>query len=140
MHMQGSPATMQHQPQYGNVLEEVKAFLSERAEAALDAGISPEHIMLDPGIGFGKRREDNLALIAGLREFAELGYPLLLGTSRKRFMGSLCDESEPTELLGATCATTALGVAAGVRVFRVHDVQPNRQAAVVAWSIARYQN
>lgn len=137
MHMQGSPETMQRQPHYDDVLAEVEAFLLERAAAARAAGICAEHILLDPGIGFGKRREHNLALLAGLPRLAGLGYPLLLGTSRKRFMGSLCEETDPTELLGATCATTALGTAAGVRVFRVHDVKANRQAARVAWAVGR---
>jgi dihydropteroate synthase len=137
MHMQGSPQSMQRQPHYDDVLAEVEAFLLERAEAARAAGVAAGRILLDPGIGFGKRREDNLALLAGLPRLAKLGYPLLLGTSRKRFMGSLCEETEPTELLGATCATTALGTAAGVRVFRVHDVKANRQAVTVAWAVSR---
>jgi dihydropteroate synthase len=135
MHMQGTPGTMQQNPTYGDVVEEVREFLLERAAAAQFAGVQKEQILLDPGIGFGKTREHNLALLAGLHRFVETGYPILLGASRKRFMGSLCRETEPKNLVGATCATTAFGVAAGVRVFRVHDVRANRQAADVAWAI-----
>jgi dihydropteroate synthase len=138
MHMQGTPATMQQRPRYENVLGEVEAFLRERMQAAIDAGVPKELIWLDPGIGFGKRREDNLALLNGLRRLAGLGAPLLLGASRKRFMGRLCAQDDPEQLLGATCASTALGVAAGVRMFRVHDVAANRQAADVAWHISHY--
>ena len=135
MHMQGEPATMQLAPHYDDVVAEVTAFLAARAQAALAAGLQPDQILLDPGIGFGKRRSDNLALLAGLDRIVALGYPVLLGASRKRFMGHLCNEREPTELLGATCATTALAVAAGVSVVRVHDVKPNRQAADIAWAL-----
>lgn len=135
MHMQGEPATMQQSPDYQDVVDEVAAFLKDRLRAAHDAGIDEEHVLLDPGIGFGKRREHNLELLANLERLVAIGRPLLLGTSRKRFMGSLCAETDPTRLVGATCATTALGVAAGVRLFRVHDVAPNRQAADVAWAL-----
>lgn len=135
MHMQGTPQTMQDDPQYDDVVAEVEAFLTERAWAAEAAGVSRDKIILDPGIGFGKTREHNLKLLACLERFVGLGYPILLGASRKRFMGSLCDIDIPAELIPATCATTALGVMAGVTVFRVHDVAANRQAAEVAWAI-----
>lgn len=135
MHMQGEPKTMQDAPSYEDVAAEALAFLDARALAAQEAGIAPGNIILDPGIGFGKRREDNLRLLAELGRFVDRGYPVLLGTSRKRFMGAICGESRPAELLGATVATTALGVAQGVKVFRVHDIRPNRQAADVAAAI-----
>lgn len=135
MHMQGQPETMQDKPCYENVVEEVYAFLLARALAAEAAGVSREQIVLDPGIGFGKRREDNLQLLAHLHRFVSSGYPVLLGTSRKRFMGSICNTDSPGELLHATVATTALGVMAGVSMFRVHDIEANRQAADVAWAI-----
>jgi dihydropteroate synthase len=138
MHMQGEPQTMQDSPDYGDVVSEVKAFLSERVEAAIQAGVKAESLMLDPGIGFGKRKRHNLQLLAALKEFNELGYPLLLGTSRKGFMGKICKIDEPSELIPATCASTALGVMAGVRAFRVHDVWQNRQAADVAWEILKH--
>ena len=135
MHSQGIPKNMQDNPYYEDVVLEVIEALKERVNTALAAGIKKEHIALDPGIGFGKRKQDNLDLLANLEALVELGYPVLLGTSRKRFMGSICDVSEPTELVTATAVTTALGVMAGVKVFRVHDIKENRQAADVAWAI-----
>src|SRR5690606_10673014 len=102
------------------VVEEVLAFLMERVEAARDVGVRPENIIIDPGIGFGKRRDDNLRLIRELGRFTATGYKVLLGASRKKFMGAICGESRPSELAGATIATTVLGVAAGVALFRVH--------------------
>ena len=138
MHMQGTPAIMQREPRYVDVVAEVRDFLLERAEAAERAGISRARLALDPGIGFGKNREHNLRLLAGLGELTAAGYAVLLGTSRKRFMGAICSATVPRELLGATCATTALAVAAGVKIVRVHDVKPNRQAADVAWAIGQF--
>lgn len=135
MHSVGTPKTMQDNPYYDQVVEEVLSHLQARVAAALAAGISHSQIMLDPGIGFGKRKEDNLALLAHLADLVGLGYPVLLGTSRKRFMGSICAVSEPAELVTATAATTALGVMAGVQLFRVHDVKENRQAADVAFAV-----
>jgi dihydropteroate synthase len=140
MHMQGTPATMQAAPSYADVVAETLDFLMQRAAAAEAAGIARSQIVIDPGIGFGKTREHNLQLLASLDRFVATGFPVLLGCSRKRFMGSLLvDEAgsapPPRDLVGATCATTALGVAAGVMLFRVHDVWLNRQAAEVAWAI-----
>lgn len=135
MHMQGTPKTMQDAPQYHDVVVEVLTFLLERAAAAEMAGVPSERILLDPGIGFGKRRDDNLDLIAALGRFVATGFPILLGTSRKRFMGSICNETVPERLMPATVATTAIGALKGVRVFRVHDVRENRQAADVAHAI-----
>jgi len=139
MHMQGTPKTMQNQPRYDDVLTEVIAALQQRIGEALAAGVLPENIAIDPGIGFGKRTQDNIDLLAHLNRFVELGYPVLLGTSRKRFMGSICNVNQPDELVTATAVTTALGVMAGVQMFRVHDVQANRQAADVAWAIKQAQ-
>jgi dihydropteroate synthase len=135
MHMQGTPETMQDDPRYDDVVAEVKAFLKSRAQVAQRAGVPRDKIILDPGIGFGKTREHNLSLLAHLSSFVRLGYPILLGASRKRFMGSLCNVAVPAELVPATCAATALGVMAGARLFRVHDVAANRQAAEVAWAV-----
>lgn len=135
MHIKGQPKDMQLAPHYENVVTEVLAHLRERVDAALVAGVAKHNIAIDPGIGFGKRKQDNLELLAHLDKFVATGYPVLLGTSRKRFMGSLCDASEPAELVSATAATTALGVMQGVQMFRVHDVKENRQAADVAWAI-----
>ncbi|MDD1633682.1 MAG: dihydropteroate synthase, partial [Methylococcaceae bacterium] len=139
MHSQGTPKTMQENPYYDDVVQEVIEVLKKRINAALNAGIKKENIALDPGIGFGKRRQDNLDLLAHLDAIVALGFPVLLGTSRKRFMGTLCDVTDPSELVTATAVTTALGVMAGVRIFRVHDVKENRQAADVAWAIKQRQ-
>ncbi|MGH8609226.1 MAG: dihydropteroate synthase, partial [Gammaproteobacteria bacterium] len=135
MHMQGAPSTMQQDPQYGDVVDEIRAFLLERADSAIAAGVPCGNIIIDPGIGFGKTPEHNLALLKNLPRFVGSGYPVLLGASRKRFMGAICNEPQPSKLEGATCASTAMGVVAGVRIFRVHDVAMNRQAADVAWAI-----
>lgn len=135
MHMQGIPENMQDDPYYDDVVLEVIDKLKARVTEALDTGIKKENIALDPGIGFGKRREDNINLLAHLDKLVALGYPVLLGTSRKRFMGSLCSVTEPAELVTATAVTTALGVTSGVKIFRVHDVKENRHAVDVAWAI-----
>ena len=135
MHIKGQPKDMQIAPHYEDVVAEVLMHLQERIEAALAVGVAKHNIVIDPGIGFGKRKQDNLELLAHLDEFVATGYPVLLGTSRKRFMGKLCHVTEPAELVSATTATTALGVQQGVQMFRVHDVKENRQAADVSWAI-----
>jgi dihydropteroate synthase len=135
MHSLGTPKDMQDNPCYIDVVQEVLDALKENIESALKAGIKKEAIVIDPGIGFGKRKQDNLDLLAHLDMLVALGFPVLLGTSRKRFMGAICDVTEPSELVTATAVTTALGVMAGVQMFRVHDVKENRQAADVAWAI-----
>ena len=135
MHSRGAPKTMQDNPYYEDAVREVIKVLEQRIDAALTAGIKKENIALDPGIGFGKRKQDNLDLLAHLDAIVALGFPVLLGASRKRFMGALCNVKDPSELVTATAVTTALGVMAGVQVFRVHDVKENRQAADVAWAI-----
>ncbi len=116
-------------------MSEVRDQLAARVEAALAAGVRESAILLDPGIGFGKLAEHNLALLAGLDRLLALGFPVLLGTSRKRFLAELSGGLAPTQLMPATCATTAIGVMAGAGVFRVHDVAGNRQAADIAWAI-----
>jgi dihydropteroate synthase len=135
MHSQGTPKTMQDNPYYKNVVREVIEALKKQTDTALKAGIRKANIAIDPGIGFGKRKQDNLDLLAHLDDLVALGFSVLLGTSRKRFMGTICDVTEPSELVTATAVTTALGVMAGVWIFRVHDVKENRQAADVAWAI-----
>ena len=135
MHMQGSPETMQNNPTYDDVVADIKSFLESRVNDCINAGIAQNNIAIDPGIGFGKTREHNLMLLNNLGAFVDTGYSVLLGTSRKRFMGSICTVNTPDELIGATTSTTALGVQAGVKIFRVHDVKENRQAADVAWAI-----
>ena len=128
MHMQGTPKTMQDDPQYSDAVGEVREFLAERAEAAQQAGVEPGQVIVDPGIGFGKRTVHNLQLIAQLNKIVELGYPVLLGTSRKRFMGEISGAADPGQRMPATVVTTGWGLCAGARIFRVHDVWQNRQA------------
>lgn len=135
MHSPGRSKTMQDNPYYEQVVQEVIEALNDNIAAALKAGVKKEHIAIDPGIGFGKRKQDNLDLLAHLDSLVALGFPVLLGTSRKRFMGTICAVTEASELVTATAVTTALGVMAGVQMFRVHDVKENRQAADVAWAI-----
>lgn len=135
MHMQGRPGNMQDNPTYDDVCKEVKTFLLKQADVAVQAGVAREHIFLDPGIGFGKRTNHNLELLNGLKELCESDYGVLLGTSRKRFMGEICQVDDPAQRMPATCATTALGVYAGAKIFRVHDVWQNRQAADTAFAI-----
>jgi dihydropteroate synthase len=137
MHMQGSPETMQNDPSYTDVVREICAFLRERADRAMQAGIPRRNIIVDPGIGFGKSKRHNLEILGQLHRITELGFTVMLGTSRKRFMGAICRETEFKDLVGATCATTALGTLAGVGILRVHDVRENRQAMEVAYA-ARY--
>lgn len=139
MHSLGTPKTMQDNPCYEDVVTEVIDFLKSRIDAALAVDMNKDLIIIDPGIGFGKRKQDNLDLLANLDKFVALGFPVLLGTSRKRFMGSICDVTEPSELVTATAVTTALGVMVGIQLFRVHDVKANRQAADVAWAIKQSQ-
>jgi dihydropteroate synthase len=134
MHMAGSPRTMQEDPAYEDVVAEVKAFLAERLKAALAAGIAQERIWLDPGIGFGKTAAHNLELLRRLSELADLGRPLVVGTSRKSFIGRL-DGSEANERLGGTIASSILAAAEGAEVLRVHDVAEVRQALTVAAAV-----
>ncbi len=131
MHMRGEPRTMQRDPRYHDVVGEVRAFLQERLRAALDAGIAEERIWLDPGIGFGKTVEHNLALLRELPRLTELGRPIVIGTSRKSFLGTLTGR-DFAGLAAATVATSVLAYERGARVFRVHDVAPTRDALVVS--------
>ena len=135
MHMQGTPETMQNNPTYNNVVSDILFFLQIRADKCIKAGIDKNNIIIDPGIGFGKTSEHNLTLLNNLNIFVNTGYSVLLGASRKRFMGEICNVNQPLELIGATTATTTIGVLAGVQIFRVHDVMQNRQAADTAWVI-----
>jgi dihydropteroate synthase len=134
MHMQGMPKTMQDDPRYDDVVDEVLAFLEERMAFALARGVREEQIMLDPGIGFGKTVAHNLALLDGLGRFAALGRPVLLGASRKRFLGAILG-AEPSGRAIGTVATTVIGYLAGAHVFRVHDVKPNFEALRVALAV-----
>ena len=133
MHMLGEPRTMQRNPRYGDVVDEVKAFLSERAEVAIKAGIAEERIDVDPGIGFGKKMEHNLELLRRLDEIVALGFRVVIGVSRKSFISKLDPSaSDPHDRVSGTNAANVLAYERGARVFRVHDVAPARQALALA--------
>ena len=134
MHMQGTPRTMQESPVYDSVVDDVKAFLAERLELALSMGVEEERVWLDPGIGFGKTLEHNLELLRRLGELRELGRPLVVGTSRKSFIGKI-DGSAVDDRIGGTIASSVLAAAEGADVLRVHDVIEARQALAVATAI-----
>ncbi|MGY8813780.1 MAG: dihydropteroate synthase [Gammaproteobacteria bacterium] len=136
MHMQGTPEDMQNNPSYSNVTDEMLIFLSDRIRQAKVAGVEDKNIILDPGIGFGKSFEHNLGILRQLDKLVELGYRVLLGASRKRFLHTLCNNNDFSELCGATCAITALGINAGVSIFRVHDVRENRQSADITFALS----
>jgi dihydropteroate synthase len=130
MHMLGDPRTMQDDPRYDDVVGDIKAFLAERMAFAVESGIALERILVDPGIGFGKTVAHNLELLARLGEFLDLGRPLLIGTSRKSFLGQLTGR-EVDDRVAATIATQVLAYERGARIFRVHDVGPVRDALTV---------
>jgi dihydropteroate synthase len=136
MHMQGAPRTMQAAPAYGDVVAEVIGFLSARAQAAIAAGVARQAIWLDPGLGFGKRLEHNLALLAGLRRIRALGFPVLLGASRKRLVSAIDPAAvRPADRLGGSLACALAGARAGVAMVRVHDVRETVQALAVQAAI-----
>ena len=128
MHMRGTPANMQDDPRYGDVVTEVTAFLVERLSAAASAGIDPGRVLLDPGIGFGKTTDHNLALMRALPRLAAIGRPVVLGTSRKGFIGRVTGEGVGDRTFG-TAATVAWAATHGVAVVRVHDVGPMARVA-----------
>lgn len=122
MHIKGTPGDMQANPVYADVVGEIIDYLRESIELALKAGVSRDRILIDPGIGFGKTLEHNLTILDRLNEFRVLGCPIVLGTSRKRFIGTVLDIPEPDQRGEGTAATIALGIAQGAHVVRVHDV------------------
>ncbi|MGB0119756.1 MAG: dihydropteroate synthase [Solirubrobacterales bacterium] len=134
MHMIGSPRTMQNDPRYDNVVSEVKEFLLTQVELAIASGIERERIWIDPGIGFGKTVDHNLALLKATREFAETGLPVLLGPSRKTFIGKI-DGSKESHRLGGTIAACLESRRGGAKMVRVHDVAPVAQALRIADAI-----
>ena len=132
MHMQGEPRTMQADPRYGDVVDDVRAFLEERAAFAVARGVAPERIQVDPGIGFGKSLEHNVTLLRRLDEIAALGFPVVVGVSRKAFLGALTGREVAAERVAATVAANVIAFERGARVFRVHDVPPTVDGLKVA--------
>jgi dihydropteroate synthase len=137
MHMLGEPRTMQDDPRYDDVVDDIKAFLTERAAFAVGEGIAEERIAVDPGIGFGKTIEHNLELLRRLDEIAALGFEVAIGTSRKSFLGRLTGRDDPHDRVAATVATTVLALERGATVFRVHDVAETADALKVAAATLR---
>jgi dihydropteroate synthase len=131
MHMLGEPGTMQDDPRYDDVVSEVGGYLMAQAAMLEAAGVERERIAIDPGIGFGKTLEHNLKLLRATEELASLGYPLLIGASRKRFIGQITDAEEPAERLGGSIAAAIYAAERGAAVVRVHDVAPTVQALAV---------
>ncbi len=134
MHMQGTPQTMQAEPCYNNVLREVQDFLTAQVHFAIDAGVERENIIIDPGIGFGKTLDHNLTLFRGLSALASMGQPLLVGASRKAFIGKILGV-EPDERLEGSLAAAVAAVFGGAHILRVHDVKETRKAIRVADAI-----
>ncbi len=135
MHMQGSPKNMQDNPSYKDVVPEISTFLNSQANKAIKLGINKEKIILDPGIGFGKKTVHNLDILKNLNKFSNLGYYTLLGTSRKKIFSEVAEKNNPEDRVAGTCATSALGVMSNINIFRVHDVWQNKQAIDVAFAI-----
>ncbi|MEJ2481310.1 MAG: dihydropteroate synthase [Acidihalobacter sp.] len=140
MHMRGQPRTMQQAPQYADVVAEVEAFLRQQAQRCEEAGIGAERAVLDPGIGFGKSVEHNVALLKATQRLSALGYPLLIGVSRKSLIGALLDDAALEDrLFGSVGAAVAAGLA-GARLLRVHDVRATRDALRVAWAVSTQED
>jgi dihydropteroate synthase len=134
MHMQGTPQTMQNNPQYADVVADVKAFLAARLQASIDGGIAPNRIALDPGFGFGKTREHNISLLQQLESLVALGQPLLVGLSRKSVLGQLTG-SDVSARLHASIAASVLSVMKGAKILRVHDVKATVEALQIVSAI-----
>lgn len=137
MHMQGEPRTMQSAPAYGDVVQEVLSFLLDRANQAEASGLPKEKIWIDPGIGFGKTVDHNLRLLNNLAVFVESGYPVLIGVSRKSFIGKIAGAENPKGRIGGSVAAQVLAQAVGIAAIRAHDIREARQAIDVADAILR---
>lgn len=136
MHMLGEPKTMQRDPRYEDVVREVRDFLAERAEYAVSEGVSAENIILDPGIGFGKTVEHNLSLLKHLDALVGLGFPVLVGASRKGFVGRITGVEEARDRVFGTVAVNVMAFERGASIFRVHDVRANREALALARAVS----
>ena len=137
MHMKGTPKEMQVSPRYDDVIQEIKEFFVERVQFAKQSGIDQENIILDPGIGFGKRLRDNLMIIKELRRFKELGHGILMGTSMKSFIGKLAGSSELEERVEGTLASLALSLWNGADIVRVHDVKKAKKVATLVHAVMK---
>ena len=135
MHMQGTPQTMQHDPRYGNVVQEVNEFFDERLKRLNAFGVAADQVVLDVGIGFGKTAEHNLQLLASLKAFTTWKRPILLAASRKGFIGRVTGAEQPAERLAGSLACACWGVSLGVNIVRAHDVTATRQAILMTESI-----
>ena len=140
MHMQGEPRTMQEDPRYEDVEREVVGFLGRQFSAAVESGSDPLSVVVDPGIGFGKTLEHNLILCNRISRIAELGRPVLIGTSRKRFLGSITGRERADERDLATAVSMAMAVERGAAILRVHDVSSTREALSVVMAIVKEQH
>jgi dihydropteroate synthase len=137
MHLRGNPQTMQQFTDYQDVVSEVREFLKKRLDAALKMGISPAHLIIDPGIGFAKNQEQNLELIRRLNEFKTLDAPVLLGVSRKSFIGKILNQNDPKQRVWGTAAACCSAIAQGVDILRVHDVKEMAEVCQIADAIYR---
>jgi len=137
MHMRGDPQTMQQRPRYDDPVAEICAFLADRRQVALDAGVAPSRIWLDPGIGFGKTLEHNLALIRGLPTLSALGAPIVMGASRKSFLGRILAHDAPEDRVVGSLAVAAVATWLGVGMLRVHDVKETYEVVQTVRAIAR---
>jgi dihydropteroate synthase len=137
MHMLGEPKSMQRDPRYENVVREVRDFLVSRVEYAISAGVREENVILDPGIGFGKTLRHNLELLNGLNVFVELGFFVLVGASRKSFLGKILGSDATGDRLFGTVATNVIAYERGATLFRVHDIRANKEALEVAAAVRR---
>ena len=131
-HMQGSPRVMQQNPSYQDVIQEVFTFLQERVLTLIRAGVNPSNIVVDPGFGFGKTFDHNLALLGNLNKFRALGHPILVGLSRKAMLGAITNKEDPLDRLGSSIASVIFAVTQGAEIVRVHDVNETKDA-ILAW-------
>lgn len=140
MHMQGIPSNMQENPSYNAVIDEIKSYLLKRIETCINAGVSKKRICIDPGIGFGKTVDHNLEIFANLSDFAEIGYPILIGASRKSFIEHICQNgTEPKQRLAGSIAAALVSIDKGAKIIRTHDVFETIQAIKVWESIRSKQ-
>jgi dihydropteroate synthase len=137
MHMQGEPRTMQIDPHYGDLISEVRQFLADAIARAIAAGLPQHLISIDPGIGFGKTLDHNLELLRRLPEFKQLNCPILIGVSRKSFIGKLCDRPNPSDRLWGTAAACTVAIAGGANILRVHDARAIQDVCCVSDAIYR---